>query len=129
MTAEEVEVIAQKGKPASQTPDAADQSPGEETPQNVAEIPVRSVSVFEHPDHLNKALESARKRLLIISPWVKGGVVNTDFVAKLERRIRAGVEVHIGHGIGNDDRDSDERAIRKLHTSPRATRTNSDSCG
>lgn len=113
--AEEIEAIAQRGKAASQTPDDDGQALGGEAPQKVAEIPVRSVSVFEHPDHLNKALESAKKRLLIISPWVKGGVVNTDFVAKLERRIRAGVEVHIGHGIGTDDRDSDEWALRKLH--------------
>ena len=46
---------------------------------------------------------------------MKGGVVNTDFVSKLERRIRAGVEVHIGHGIGLDDSDADEWALRKFH--------------
>lgn len=113
--AEEIEVIAQGSKAASQMPDAAARFLGDEPPQTIAEIPVRSVSVFEHPDHLNKAIESAKKRLLIISPWVKGGVVNTDFVAKLERRLRAGVEVHIGYGIGHDDRDSDEWALRKLN--------------
>lgn len=40
--------------------------------------------------------------------------MNTNFIAALERRLRAGVEVHIGHGIGNDDSGSDEFALRKL---------------
>lgn len=88
--------------------------PAIEAPQKVAEIPVRSVNMLEHPEHLTAALDSAMKRVLIISPWVKGGVVTTDFVAKLERRLRAGVEIHIGHGIGPDDRGSDEWALRKL---------------
>lgn len=82
--------------------------------QRISEMPVRSVSVFEHPDHLNAALDTSKKRLLIISPWVKGGVVNADFVSKLERRVRAGVDVHIGYGIGPDDSGSDERALRRL---------------
>ncbi len=114
--AEEVEVIALGGRASNPAPDAEARTAGDETPQKVTEIPVRSVSVFEHPDHLNRALDSAKKRLLIISPWVKGGVVNTDFAAKLERRVRAGVEVHIGYGIGPDDSGSDEWALRKLDT-------------
>lgn len=85
-----------------------------EDTSRVAEIPVRSIGMLEHPDHLNAALDSARKRILIISPWVKGGVVTTDFVAKLEGRLRAGVQVHLGHGIGRDDSGSDEWALRKL---------------
>jgi hypothetical protein len=83
-------------------------------PQRIEDIPVRSVSVFEHADLLATAISTSKRRLLIISPWVKGAVVNTDFIASLERRLRAGVEVHIGHGIGNDDSGSDEWALRKL---------------
>lgn len=70
--------------------------------------------MLEHPDHLTAALDSARKRILIISPWVKGGVVNTHFIERLEGRLRAGVEIHIGHGIGSDDRGSDEWVLHKL---------------
>lgn len=84
-------------------------------PLRVEDIAVRSVDVHEHPQLLNKALNGAKKRLLIIAPWVKGGVVNTDFVAALERRLRAGVEVHIGHGYGPDDSGSDDFALRKLN--------------
>ncbi|TDT78666.1 hypothetical protein DFO47_10659 [Arthrobacter sp. AG258] len=114
VSAEQVEVLAQGIK--TSLPDVESVEPSStEAPPKVSEMPVRSVSVFEHPDHLTAALESAKKRLLIISPWVKGGVVNTDFAAKLERRLRADVEVYIGHGIGPDDRDSDDWALRKLH--------------
>jgi hypothetical protein len=75
---------------------------------------VRSVSVFEHADLLNDALLTAKTRLLIIAPWVKRSVVNTDFLAKLEQRLRAGVEVTIAHGYGDDDSGSDEQALRRL---------------
>lgn len=75
---------------------------------------VRSVSVFEHADLLAEALETAKQRLLIISPWVRSAVVTTDFVSKLEKRLRAKVEVTIAHGIGNDDSGSDESALRRL---------------
>lgn len=75
---------------------------------------VRSVSVFEHADLLAEALATAKRRLLIVSPWIRGAVVNTDFIAKLEKRLRAKVTVTIAHGIGDDDTGSDERALRKL---------------
>lgn len=75
---------------------------------------VRSVSVFEHADLLTEALETAKERLLIISPWVRNGVVTTDFLAKLERRLRAKVEVAIAYGIGNNDSGSDESALTRL---------------
>lgn len=97
------------------SPRTGSPTPGAATPPvQVDELLVRSVDVFEHPELLERALNQASKRLLIISPWVKGAVVNTNFIASLERRLRAGVEVHIGHGIGNDDSGSDEFALRKL---------------
>lgn len=80
----------------------------------VADIPVRSVSVFEHADLLAAALDGTKRRLLIISPWVRSAVVTTDFLAKLERRLKAGVEVSIAHGYGDDDLGSDDFALRRL---------------
>lgn len=76
--------------------------------------PVRSVSVFEHPDLLDEALRTAKRRLMIVAPWVKNAVVTTDFIARLEQRLRARVEVTIAHGYGDDDRGSDEGALRRL---------------
>ncbi|WP_448222187.1 hypothetical protein [Gordonia iterans] len=92
----------------------ASQNESESISQRVASIAVRSVDVHEHPSLLAEALKSANRRLLIIAPWVKGAVVNTDFLAALERRLRAGVEVHVGHGYGSDDSGSDGFALRKL---------------
>lgn len=80
----------------------------------VISLAVRSVGVFEHPDLLTEALDKSRRRLLIISPWVRSAVVTTDFVAKLERRLRAGVQVTIAHGYGSDDSGSDEYALKRL---------------
>jgi hypothetical protein len=109
MAAEQVEIIRAASESADSRVEPSDNR------QRVDEIPVRSVDVHEHPKLLNDALNGAKKRLLIIAPWVKGGVVNTDFVAALERRLRAGVEIHIGHGYGPDDSGSDEFALRKLN--------------
>jgi hypothetical protein len=82
--------------------------------QALAEIPVRSVSVFEHRELLNEALDSARVRILLISPWIKSAVVDTEFIARLERRLQKGVRVHIAHGFGHDDRGSDDQALQRL---------------
>lgn len=86
----------------------------QESPGVSATSLVRSVSVFEHADLLAQALTTAKRRLLIISPWIRGAVVNTEFISKLEQRLRANVDVTIAHGIGDDDAGSDERALRKL---------------
>ncbi|MBG6060103.1 hypothetical protein RCH16_003585 [Cryobacterium sp. MP_M5] len=75
---------------------------------------VTQIGMFDHRFHLKEALTSARERILIIAPWVKSAVVNTEFMADLERRLRAGVTVHIGHGIGDSDEGSHEAALRRL---------------
>lgn len=75
---------------------------------------VRSVSVFEHPDLLAEALDTAQRRLLLIAPWVKNAVVTTEFLGKLEARLRAGITITIAHGYGEDDRGSDAQALRRL---------------
>ena len=75
---------------------------------------VRSVSVFEHPDLLAAAISSATTRILIISPWVRRAVVTTDFLSKIEARLRRGVLVTIAHGYSDDDSGSDDDALRRL---------------
>lgn len=76
---------------------------------------VCSISVFEHADLLAEALDTAKKRLLIISPWVRNAVVTTGFLANLEKRLRAGIEVTIAHGYGDDDSGSDSNALKRLN--------------
>lgn len=80
----------------------------------IASPVITQVSVFDHPVHLKFALSSAKKRILIISPWIRGSVVDTSFLADLERRLRAGVRVSIGHGYGPDDSGSDAQALKRL---------------
>ncbi|WP_430296884.1 hypothetical protein [Sinomonas sp. B1-1] len=94
----------------------SDQTAGKDDPfaTGAGGSPVRSVSVFEHADLLAEALATARRRLLIIAPWIKKAVVNTDFMASLEHRLRLGVEVTIAHGYGEDDRGSDGYIIDRL---------------
>lgn len=60
---------------------------------------VQSVLCHEHPALLRRALLKSRKRLLIISPWIRHQVVNWEFMASLEALLRANVIVHIGYGL------------------------------
>ncbi|MFE0030226.1 phospholipase D-like domain-containing protein [[Kitasatospora] papulosa] len=75
---------------------------------------IRAIGVFEHPDLLDRALTQARKRLLIISPWIKKAIITTEFLSKLETRLQRGVTVHIAYGYEDVDTKSDPLAIRRL---------------
>lgn len=83
------------------------QEPGSSNPE-----PVRPVPVYEHPKLLDDALASARKRIVIVSPWITDQVADANFIRRLRLCIQRGVKVHIGYGIGDDDRESN--AIREL---------------
>jgi len=61
------------------------------------------VPVYEHPAILEEALETARERLLIISPWIRRAVVNDPFLRKLERACARGVRISLGFGLGDVD--------------------------
>lgn len=111
LSSDQVDII----RAAGEQPIRIDSSSAGSRPKRVEDIAVRSVGVHEHAFLLSQALNAAKKRILIVAPWVKGGVVNTDFIAALERRLRSGVEVHIGHGYGPDDSGSDDFALRKLN--------------
>ncbi|MFD7408668.1 hypothetical protein ACFV7R_39875 [Streptomyces sp. NPDC059866] len=75
---------------------------------------IRAIGVFEHPDILDEALTHARRRLLIISPWIKSAIITTDFLSKLERRLTQGVKVDIAYGYEDNDTKTDPAAVRKL---------------
>src|SRR5690606_6068254 len=62
-------------------------------------LTVQSVLCHEHPRLLRRALEDSRKRLLIISPWVRHQVVDQKFLDSLEALLRRDVIVHIGYGL------------------------------
>lgn len=114
------EEVAQIRASVTGTPQASDIPTADRPAENASvhdvlgKLDVRAVSVHEHRGLLLEALNSATKRLLIIAPWVKRAVVDTDFLSLLERRLRQGVKVTIAHGYGPDDRGSDESAVRSL---------------
>ena len=93
------------------------------SPEALISAPIiRDVDTFEHVIYLEKALKAARSRILIISPWIKGNVVNDVFVSHLEDRIRKGVRVDIVYGYKNqkernsdDYRGSHKNALQKLY--------------
>ena len=84
--------------------------------QRLDAMPVRQLAVYEHPEFLRHALETTRKRLLIISPWLKNGVVDQEFVDRLSRLASRGVRIHIGYGTGGSDADHPlaEKRLRDL---------------
>jgi hypothetical protein len=85
----------------------------EEAQESLAEV--AQVAVFEHPDYLTEALRSSRSRLLILSPWIRKAVVNTSFLAMLESRLRAHVDVTIAYGYsGPNSQGDDEQAVQRL---------------
>jgi phosphatidylserine/phosphatidylglycerophosphate/cardiolipin synthase-like enzyme len=80
--------------------------------------PVRPVPVYEHPEILEQAMETAQSRLLIVSPWIRRAVVNQSFLQSVRRACKRGVTVSIGFGLGADpgERPQDVEARQKLET-------------
>lgn len=92
--------------PSSAVAPASDAKP-ESQPSPAVEVDdpqtVQSVLCHEHPALLRRALLKSRKRLLIISPWIRHQVVNWEFMASLEALLRANVTVHIGYGLDDGE--------------------------
>jgi phosphatidylserine/phosphatidylglycerophosphate/cardiolipin synthase-like enzyme len=78
----------------------------------------RMIGVREHPQLLVAALTKSQKRLLIISPWIRGGVVDELFLRRIGQALDRGVKVYIGYGLGEPDREdrgpADIRAEKQL---------------
>ncbi|MFL0564613.1 phospholipase D-like domain-containing protein [Microbacterium sp. 179-I 1D1 NHS] len=104
-----IEIPVTADSPSSSTSDRLDATLGSEELANFTQI-----GVYEHPLRLRAALTSAQRRILIISPWIRRAVVNSQFVADLEKRLKGGVDVQIGYGIGANDEGSDAAAVAKL---------------
>lgn len=83
----------------------------------LADLPVRPLEVFEHPQILRDSFSEASSRLLIVSPWVRAGVVDQAFLERLSETLARGVEVFIGYGSGQDDQAQpvDRTAVDLLH--------------
>ncbi|MDW8478389.1 hypothetical protein R3L02_42340 [Streptomyces scabiei] len=89
-------------------------TPGPPAAQQPQADEIRAIGVFEHPDVLDDALTHARRRLLIISPWIKNAIITTTFLSKLEQLLKRGVKVDIAYGYEENDTKTDPAAVRKL---------------
>lgn len=66
----------------------------------------RFLYCFDHPPLLRDALANASSRVLIVSPWIKNEVVDTEFRTLAERLLHRDVELYIGWGFGDDAKSS-----------------------
>ena len=83
--------------------------------QGLSELAIRFIDTHEHRPYMNQAIEEARERLLITSPWVKGSVVQDDLIRALDAAAKRGVTIHVGYGITPDAENCDSWAIKKLN--------------
>lgn len=79
-------------------------------------IEARNLDTFEHPGYLQEAVQTATRRLLLTSPWVKNAIVTDRFVGDLRRLAKRGVKIYVGYGITPDAQDCDSNAIKKLES-------------
>ncbi|QZD86727.1 hypothetical protein K3166_11015 [Qipengyuania psychrotolerans] len=96
-----------KGSAIQRRQDAAERfrskfADGDQKSSGAASAGVDMVSVYEHPELLRDAIQSSRRRLIIVSPWITPAVVDRTFMEKLKNLISSGVKVYIGYGLGDD---------------------------
>ncbi|MEV0139925.1 MULTISPECIES: phospholipase D-like domain-containing protein [Streptomyces] len=109
------EVTQKRAEQAAVQLNAPAPLPSEPEAQKLQAEEIRAIGVFEHPELLDEALTSARKRILIISPWITGAILTTAFIGKLERRLQRGVKVDIAYGYDDSENRTDPNAIKRLN--------------
>ena len=80
-------------------------------------IDVRHLEVHEHRPLFNQSLETAKRRLLIVSPWITDKVLTYPRLQKIQTLANHGVEIFIGYGIGDERRrgsDTGQQAVQFL---------------
>lgn len=75
---------------------------------------VRTLSIYEHVALLTRGLETAKRRLLIVSPRIRANVVDGAFVKLLIACLDRGVDVTIGYSTARRDagEQDDDRTTR-----------------
>lgn len=74
----------------------------------------RILSTYEHRPLLEQALKEAKKRITIISPWIKNDALDDELLSIINSTLQRKVEVHIGYGISQDKPHFENRATRNL---------------
>jgi hypothetical protein len=78
-----------------------------------SEPDIEYLHVYDHPEKLRDALENAQQRILIISPWIRRKIVDSNFVVQLREALERKVTVSIGYGLG-EDKEAYQRDIEAL---------------
>jgi hypothetical protein len=80
-------------------------------------IELRHLEVHEHRPLFEASLTSAKKRLVIVSPWIRDQVLTGGRLHRIRSLVEKGVDVYIGYGLGEDTKsgkDKGENAISFL---------------
>ncbi|HYW20996.1 MAG TPA: phospholipase D-like domain-containing protein [Nodularia sp. (in: cyanobacteria)] len=80
------------------------------TQSKISEI----IHTYEHRDYLFKTLTEAQKRVMIVSPWIKGYAVDKEFIEILETTLKRKIQVYIFYGIKSSSQQNDLRSIKNL---------------
>ncbi|MBG1267010.1 hypothetical protein [Nostoc sp. WHI] len=71
----------------------------------------------------SEVLNSAKRQVLIYSPWVNQAVVNDTFLTLLQKLANRGVWILIGHGISRQQEDEDKPIPPEVEKKLRAIKT------
>ncbi|MEG4630019.1 hypothetical protein QUB56_10445 [Microcoleus sp. AR_TQ3_B6] len=86
--------------------------------QRLNSFQISYLEVYDHPEILKQAIQDSQKRLMIISPWIRGNVVKKQFIEQLEKLLKCNIQLLIGYGLGKDEDDkkypSDIQAEKNL---------------
>lgn len=73
----------------------------------------RVLSTYDHRPLLIRALNEVQNTVVIISPWIKRGGLNSEILRLIEKAVKDGKRVIIGYGISEEE-DSDKYVIDRL---------------
>jgi hypothetical protein len=63
---------------------------------------LQRLTVLDHQPLLRDAIENAKRRVMIFSPWITALVVDRPTIAALRKMLDRGVKLHIGYGLDDD---------------------------
>lgn len=73
----------------------------------------RVLFTYDHRPLLIRALNEVQNTVVIISPWIKRGGLNSEVLRLIEKAVKDGKRVIIGYGISEEE-DSDKYVIDRL---------------
>ena len=74
----------------------------------------RFLETYQHRPILEEAFDNANKLILLVSPWMRVGVIDKSLENKIKKALSRGVKVIIGYGIAPVD-ETNEPALKRLN--------------